>query len=92
VAPPAPASSRTLAWAPVDGVSGYQVELFRNSRRVLSERTRQPRLSVGGSWRHEGETFSFEPGSYWWYVWPVRQDGSRGGVAIVRARLVIGSS
>jgi hypothetical protein len=76
----------------VDGVIGYQVELFRNSQRVLSQRTRQPRLVVGATWRHDGRTVSFEPGSYWWYVWPVRQDGSRGGVAVVRARLVIDSS
>jgi hypothetical protein len=93
-AAPVPASggTRTLAWAPVTGASGYQVELFRGSRRVLSERTREPRLEVGGSWRHEGQTYSFERGSYWWYVWPVLQDGTRGGVATVRARLVIGPS
>jgi hypothetical protein len=89
---PAAGGTRTLAWAPVTGASGYQVELFRGSRRVLSERTRETRLDVGSSWRHEGKTYSLEPGSYWWYVWPVLKDGTRGGVATVRARLVIGPS
>jgi hypothetical protein len=89
---PAPASgiARTLAWAPVASASGYQVELFRGSDRVLQKRTTEPRLDIGPTWRHAGKTFSLEPGSYLWYVWPLLEGGTRGEVATVRAKLVIG--
>jgi hypothetical protein len=66
------------------------VELFRGSERVLQERTTEPRLDIGPTWRHAGKTFSLKPGSYLWYVWPLRQGGERGEVATVRAKLVIG--
>jgi hypothetical protein len=86
---PAASESRMFAWGPVDGASGYELELRRGSRRVLLTRTREPRVTVDGTWRHAGQTFRFEPGSYRWYVWPLRPDGTRGDATIVNARLVV---
>jgi hypothetical protein len=88
-APPAAAATRTLAWAPIEGAAGYQVELFRGSRKVFSEQTPATRLELGNTWKYEGTTFSLEPGNYLWYVWPILKSGARGQVAIVRAKLLI---
>lgn len=51
-----------LAWKPVKGVSYYNVQLFRNGRRVLTAWPSQP------SWRIPAGTLL--PGTYVWYVWP----------------------
>ena len=89
VTSPVPASqTRRFAWAPVDGATGYHVELFRGADRVLAQETKDPVLELGSSWRYEGKTVQLTPGTYRWYVWPVTKSG-RATEAVVQAKLDI---
>ncbi len=86
---PTPASeTRRFAWAPVEGATGYHVELFRGSERVLAQETKEPVLELGPTWRYEGKTVQLVPGTYRWYVWPVTQSG-RATQAVVQAKLTV---
>jgi hypothetical protein len=87
-AAPAAAETRRFAWAPVDGATGYHVELFRGNDRVLAKDTKEPVLEVAPSWRYQGRTVTLTPGEYRWYVWPVTSSG-RGTEAVVQAKLTV---
>lgn len=82
------AQTRRFAWAPVDGATGYHVELFRGADRVLAQETKEPVLELGSSWRYQGKTVQLTPGTYRWYVWPVTKSG-RATEAVVQAKLDI---
>lgn len=86
--PEQPLAKRRFAWAPVDGASGYRVELFRGDERVFSTSTTHPALSIPAHWTYGGIRRSLQPGEYRWYVWPVIS-GARSARAIVQASLVI---
>lgn len=77
--------TRKFAWAPVAGVASYEVAFFKNDVRVYRTRTRTATVSVPVSSSRAG---AFSPGTYKWYVWPVR-NGRRDDVAIVRSRFVV---
>jgi len=83
--------ARRLVWAPVAGVSGYHVELFRGSALVFSADTRQPDISIPEKWSHGGRSQTLEPGEYRWYVWTVRE-GQRVSAAVVQSTLVVAGS
>jgi hypothetical protein len=51
-----------LAWKPAKGVSYYNVQLFRNGRRVLTAWPSEPSYRV--------PVARLLPGTYVWYVWP----------------------
>ena len=82
------AQSRSFAWAPVAGASGYHVQFFRGPSLVFSADTIDPAVVVPASWRIRGRTYVLEPGEYQWYVWAVRA-GRRASEATVRATLVV---
>jgi hypothetical protein len=86
--PPAPAATRRFAWAPVEGATGYHVELFRGADRVLAQDTKEPVLELGSTWRYQGREMRLTPGTYRWYVWPITQAG-RASQAIVQAKLPV---
>jgi hypothetical protein len=86
--PAAAPEPRRFAWAPVEGATGYHVELFRGNDRVLAEETKQPVLELGPSWRYEGRVVRLTAGDYRWYVWPVTKSG-RATQAVVQAKLSI---
>jgi len=81
-------STRTFAWAPVRGVSAYDVEILRAGAIVYSVRTNAPRIQVTA---HGGHGTLLTPGEYQWYVWPVLRKGgkSRHGRAIVASTFTI---
>jgi hypothetical protein len=79
---------RRFAWAPVEGATGYHVELFRGAVRVLARETKQPVLALGRTWRYGGRTVSLTPGAYRWYVWAVTKRG-RASAAVVQATLTV---
>lgn len=81
-------TSRQFAWAPVDGASGYEVQLFRGSVRIYSGSSSRPTLSLPARWTHDGIEYSLRPGAYRWYVWPV-VSGRRAARAVVQANLVV---
>ncbi len=74
-----PAGPRRLAWAPVAGVDGYEIALYRGNTRVVSATSKTAAYDLRKR---------LAPGVYLWYVWSVR-GGNRDGVAIVRATLEI---
>jgi hypothetical protein len=87
-APAAAPETRRFAWAPSPGATGYHVELFKGADRVLAQETKEPVLELGSTWRYDGKTMRFSPGTYRWYVWPVTK-GGRATQAVVQATLTI---
>ena len=81
--------ARTFAWAPAPGATGYEVQLFRGDDRVFLARTKQPRLTIGPRWEHEGRAVTLRPGQYRWYVWPLGAGGTRAETPVVQARVLI---
>ena len=59
-----------LAWRAVPRTTFYNVQLYRNGRKVLSRWPSRARFGLRRSWQHEGRTFRLRPGVYTWYVWP----------------------
>jgi hypothetical protein len=59
-----------LTWTPVRGARYYNVQLFRNGRKILSEWPRQASLQLKSKWRFHGKRYRLKPGEYRWYVWP----------------------
>jgi len=86
--PTPPAATRRFAWAPVEGATGYHVELFRGADRVLAQDTKEPVLELGSTWRYQGREMHLTPGTYRWYVWPITRAG-RASQAIVQAKLPV---
>ena len=81
-------ATRRFAWAPVDGATGYHIEFFKGSDRVLARETKKPVLDLGTTWRYQGKTVQLTPGTYHWYVWPVKK-GGRATQAVVQSRLTV---
>jgi hypothetical protein len=84
---PTPAPEvRRFAWAPVAGATAYEVAFYRSNIRVYRARTRRAVVSIPeGS---GGSKPTLVPGTYEWYVWPVR-NGRRDQVAVVRSQIVV---
>jgi hypothetical protein len=59
-----------LRWTAVRGARYYNVQLFRDGRKVLSTWPREPRLRLPARWRFAGARRALDPGRYRWYVWP----------------------
>jgi hypothetical protein len=77
-----------FAWAPASGATSYEVAIYEGGRRVFVARTKTAAVDIPVSGQARGSPESLEPGTYQWYVWPIRQ-GHRARVAIVRSRLVV---
>ena len=89
VAPTSASSeSRRFAWAPVEGASGYQVELFRDGNLAFAAQTPKPEIRIPAKWRFDRREFRLADLEYRWYVWPI-VEGKRSPTAIVQARLVV---
>jgi hypothetical protein len=59
-----------LRWTTVRRAAYYNVQLFRDGRKVLSAWPRGAELRVPSTWRFAGTRYSLETGRYRWYVWP----------------------
>jgi hypothetical protein len=59
-----------LDWQGVKGADYYNVQLFRNGRKILSAWPRFSRLQLHKQWRYAGKKRKLAPGTYHWYVWP----------------------
>jgi hypothetical protein len=70
-----------LRWKPVAKATFYNVQLYRNGRKVLSTWPGTARLRLARTWTYAGKRYRLAPGNYTWYVW-----GARG----TRARPVYG--
>jgi hypothetical protein len=67
-----------LRWTPVLKASYYNVQLFRDGRKILSAWPRQPQLKLRRRWRFADHRRRFVPGEYRWLVWPGRGARSKG--------------
>jgi hypothetical protein len=80
-------SPRRFAWAPVSGVAVYEVAFYRANVPVFRARTKSPSIVVPELARGTGKRL-LGPGTYRWYVWPVR-NGRVASVALVRSTFVV---
>ncbi|HJR95387.1 MAG TPA: fibronectin type III domain-containing protein [Gaiellaceae bacterium] len=58
-----------LRWSPVAKATYYNVQLFRDGKKILTLWPTEPVLRVPSSWRFAGAAFRLTPGVYRWYVW-----------------------
>jgi hypothetical protein len=70
-----------LQWVPVRKAAFYNVQLFRNGRKILSAWPAKTRLRLRKTWKWNGRRQALVPGTYRWFVWPAykRQRGVRYG-------------
>jgi hypothetical protein len=66
----AKAKRPTLTWRTRAGVKYYNLQLFRNGRKVLSAWPTVAHYTLKPSWRYRGRTYQLTAGRYRWYVWP----------------------
>jgi hypothetical protein len=59
-----------LRWRPVARATYYNVQLWRNGRKVLSAWPARTQLRVPAAWRFGGRSYRLTPARYRWYVWP----------------------
>jgi hypothetical protein len=59
-----------LAWVPTKGADYYNVQLFRNGKKVLSAWPITSSFHLPGSWTFAGKKVALRRGTYRWYVWP----------------------
>jgi hypothetical protein len=72
-----------LRWHRVSGARYYNIQVYRNGRKLLTRWPRRARLRLHWSWRHGDHRHRFRSGVYRWYVWPHRRN--RYGRLIVRS-------
>jgi RTX calcium-binding nonapeptide repeat (4 copies) len=77
-----------LRWRPVSSAVLYNVQLWRDGRKLLSRWPERARLQLHRTWRYKNHRFRLRPAAYRWYVWPWL--GSRFGRVRVRSRFIVG--
>jgi hypothetical protein len=58
-----------LRWREVEKASYYNVQVFRNGRKVLSAWPSKPRYQLKPAWRYNGHRQRLVAGTYDWYLW-----------------------
>jgi hypothetical protein len=59
-----------LSWVSVPRATYYNVQLFRNGKKILTAWPTRESLRLQRSWRFDGKAQRLSPGRYRWYVWP----------------------
>ena len=67
-----------LEWTPVRGARYYNLQLWRNGRKVLSTWPARAHYQLKRKWRFGGRVWRFERGRYRWLVWPGYGPRSKG--------------
>ena len=67
-----------LQWAKVTRATYYNVQLWRNGRKILSRWPTRPAYELRMRWRYGGRIRNLRDGTYLWYVWPGFGDRERG--------------
>jgi hypothetical protein len=60
----------TLRWAAARKAAYYNVQLWRNGRKILSRWPGDPRFLLQKTWRDQGRRYSLRAGTYFAYAWP----------------------
>jgi hypothetical protein len=76
-----------LRWKAVKGATFYNVQVYRNGRKLLSTWPGAAKLKLARTWTYAGKRYRLQPGLYTWYVW-----GARGTRAKPVYGKVLGSS
>ena len=61
---------RVLSWRRDPHATYYNVQLFRNGRKVFEAWPLAPRIAIPKRWFFDGKTRSLTAGAYDWYAWP----------------------
>jgi hypothetical protein len=72
LAPRANAKLRTpplLRWRKVGKASYYNVQVFRNGKKVLSAWPSKPHYQLQRTWRYRGHRYRLSGATYRWYLW-----------------------
>jgi hypothetical protein len=59
-----------LKWTRVPKARYYNVQVFRNGRKILSAWPRRARYRLAPQWRYKDKRRKLTPGAYRWMVWP----------------------
>jgi predicted phage tail protein len=59
-----------LRWMPRARATYYNVQLFRNGKKILSRWPAGPRFQLRMQWHHQGRLYRLRDGRYLWYVFP----------------------
>jgi hypothetical protein len=66
-----------LQWAKIRKAAFYNVQLFRNGRKILSAWPVRPRLRLRKTWVWNGRRHKLAPAEYRWFVWPAYKRGGK---------------
>jgi hypothetical protein len=58
-----------LRWRKIARASYYNVQLFRNGKKILSAWPTKPQYQLRSRWRYRGKRHRFVHGSYRWLLW-----------------------
>jgi hypothetical protein len=58
-----------LRWRRVARASYYNIQLFRNGRKILSAWPTKPQYQLRSRWRYRGQRDRLVHGSYRWLLW-----------------------
>jgi hypothetical protein len=61
-----------LRWRATRGATFYNVQLYRNGKKVLSTFPGREKLIVPSTWKYGGKSHGLANGRYDWFVWPAR--------------------
>jgi len=64
------AKARSLTWRAQPKAKYYNLQLFRNGRKLLSAWPTAAHYTLKSTWRYRGHTHKLTAGGYRWYVWP----------------------
>jgi hypothetical protein len=59
-----------LSWTSVRNATYYNVQVYRNGRKILTAWPSTSSFRLERSWKFEGRRHRLTPGTYRWYVWP----------------------
>ena len=81
-------SPPVLRWPAVRHAKHYNVQLYREGRKVLSRWPARARFRLRRAWNYRGRWYRLRPAVYRWYVWPYF--GRRYGRLRVRSSFLLG--
>jgi hypothetical protein len=58
-----------LRWRRVQKARYYNVQVFRNGKKILSAWPTKPRYQLRRTWRYRGHRYRLSDASYRWYLW-----------------------
>jgi hypothetical protein len=64
------AAGTLLRWTAVPKAAYYNVQLFRDGKKLLTTWTSKPQLRLPRQWQSDGKHVRLVRGRYRWYVWP----------------------